>query len=93
MKYGSEGEKACLGAILVLKNRDVVSFAISRGNNNRLVFKTFNLAIRRYPDAHSLFHSDRGFQYTSKLFKAKLDKQKMKQVCPWSADGWLLGHP
>ena len=37
------------------------------------------MAIRKYPNAHPLFHSDRGFQYTSKLFKTKLDKQEMVQ--------------
>lgn len=79
MKYGSEGEKAYLSAILDLKGRDIVSFAIGKHNNNQLVFDTFDLAIQKYPDAHPLFHSDRGFQYTSKLFKAKLDKQKMQQ--------------
>ena len=79
MKYGSEGEKAYLSAILDLKGRDVVSFAIGKHNNNHLVFDTFDLAIQKYPDAHPLFHSDRGFQYTSKLFKAKLDKQGMQQ--------------
>lgn len=79
MKYGSEGEKAYLSAILDLKGRDIVSFAIGKSNNNQLVFETFDLAIRKYPDAHPLFHSDRGFQYTSKIFKAKLDKQGMQQ--------------
>ena len=79
MKYGSEGEKAYLSAILDLKGRDIVSFAIGRHNSNQLVFETFDLAIQKYPDAHPLFHSDRGFQYTSKLFKAKLDKQGMQQ--------------
>ena len=79
MKYGTEGEKAYLSAILDLKGRDIVSFAIGKHNNNQLVFDTFDLAIQKYPDAHPLFHSDRGFQYTSKLFKAKLDKQGMQQ--------------
>ena len=79
MKYGSEGEKAYLSAILDLKGRDIVSFAIGKSNNNQLVFETFDLAIQKYPDAHPLFHSDRGFQYTSKVFKTKLDKQKMTQ--------------
>ena len=78
MKYGSEGEKAYLSAILDLKGRDIVSFAVGKSNNNQLVFKTFDLAVAKYPDAHPLFHSDRGFQYTSKQFKAKLDKQGMK---------------
>ena len=80
MKYGSEGEKAYLSAILDLKGRDIVSFAIGRHNNNQLVFETFDLAIQKYPDAHPLFHSDRGFQYTSKQFKEKLDKQGMSDV-------------
>jgi len=79
MKYGSEGKKAYLSAILDLKGKDIVSFAIGKSNNNQLVFETFDLAVQKYPDAHPLFHSDRGFQYTSKQFKAKLDEQKMKQ--------------
>ena len=52
---------------------------IGKSNNNQLVFETFDLAIQKYPDAHPLFHSDRGFQYTSKRFKTNLDKQKMTQ--------------
>lgn len=79
MKYGSEGKKAYLSAILDLKVRDIVSFAIGKSNNNQLVFETFDLAVQKYPDAHPLFHSDRGFQYTSKSFKEKLDKQGMQQ--------------
>ena len=79
LKYGSIGEKAYLSAILDLKGRDIVSFAIGKSNNNQLVFETFDLAVKKYPDAHPLFHSDRGFQYTSKLFKAKLEKQGMEQ--------------
>lgn len=79
MKYGSIGEKLYLSAIMDLKSRDIVSFAISRHNNNQLVFETFDSAIKKHPNAHPLFHSDRGFQYTSKFFKAKLDKQNMIQ--------------
>lgn len=78
MKYGNS-DKLYLSAILDLKGRDIVSFAIGKANNNQLVFDTFNLAIQKHPDAHSLFHSDRGFQYTSKTFKAKLDAAKMPQ--------------
>lgn len=73
------GEKAYLSVSLDLKGRDIVSFSIGKSSNNRLVFKTFDLAVEKYPDAHPLFHSDRGFRYTSKQFKAKLDKQGMKQ--------------
>ena len=79
MKYGSEGEKAYLSAILDLKGRDIVSFAIGKSNNNQLVFETFDLAVNKYPDAHPLFHSDRGYQYTSKTFYEKLQTAKMRQ--------------
>ena len=67
-KYGNN-EKLYLSAILDLKDKSIVSFAMGKSNNNRLVFDTFDLAVTKYPDAHPLFHSDRGFQYTSKQFK------------------------
>ena len=41
MKYGARGEKTYLSAILDLKSRDIVSFAIGRHNNNQLVFETY----------------------------------------------------
>ena len=78
LKY-DDGEKLYLSAILDLKDNSIVSFAISKSNNLRLVFDTFDLAVTKYPDAHPLFHSDRGFQYTSKAFKTKLDKAGMTQ--------------
>ena len=79
MKYGPNGEKAYLSAILDLKSRDIVSFAMGRHNNNQLVFDTLDLAIAKYPGARPLFHSDRGYQYTSRQFRAKLNAQGMQQ--------------
>lgn len=75
----ANGEKLYLSAILDLKDKGIVSFAHSRRNDNPLVFRTFDLALSQYPDAHPLFHSDRGFQYTSKRFRAKLDRAGMRQ--------------
>ena len=49
------------------------------GDDNRLVFKTFDKAIKANPDAKPIFHSDRGFQYTSKTFQRKLLNQEMQQ--------------
>lgn len=77
-KYGN-GEKLYLSAILDLKDREIVSFAYGKCNNNQLVFDTFDLAVTKYPGAHPLFHSDRGFQYTSRAFKTKLDEARMTQ--------------
>lgn len=78
MKYG-DNEKLYLSAILDLKDKGIVSYAIGHRNNNRIVFDTFDMAVSRYPDAHPLFHSDRGFQYTSRQFKTKLDSAGMTQ--------------
>ena len=72
-------EKIYLSAILDLYDRSIVSYVISTRNDNKLVFDTFDKAIRDNPDVHPIFHSDRGFQYTSKIFKVKLDNNNMIQ--------------
>lgn len=64
-------KKLYLSAILDLYDRYPVSHVISCRNDNHLVFQTFEKAIAANPDAKPLFHSDRGFQYTSKVFKRK----------------------
>lgn len=78
-KVPGEKKKLYLSAILDLYDRYPVSFVIGTRNDNRLVFKTFDKAITANPDAKPLFHSDRGFQYTSKVFQRKLKEQKMEQ--------------
>ncbi|MGJ8753809.1 IS3 family transposase [Clostridium botulinum] len=78
MKYGIGG-KAYLSAILDLADKSIVSFVIGHSNNNTLVFKTFDITHEQHPDAKPLFHSDGGFQYTSKNFKKKLDDADMTQ--------------
>jgi transposase InsO family protein len=78
MKYGLGG-KAYLSAILDLSDKSIVSFVMGHSNNNLLVFKTFDIAHSRYPESNPIFHSDRGFQYTSKTFKMKLDNAGMIQ--------------
>jgi transposase InsO family protein len=77
-KYG-DGGKMYLSAILDLKDKSIVAYAVGHSNNNKLVFDTFDAAVHKYPDAKPLFHSDRGFQYTSKVFRAKLDAQGIIQ--------------
>ena len=72
-------KKLYLSAIIDLYDRFPVAHVISARNDNRLVFKTFDKAIAANPDAKPIVHSDRGFQYTSKMFKKKLEKQGMEQ--------------
>jgi len=74
-----DGTKAYLSAILDLYDNSIISYALGHSNNNALVFDTFDKAIKANPNASPLFHSDRGFQYTSKLFKKKLDNIKATQ--------------
>lgn len=76
---GAEVKKLYLSAILDLYDRRIVAYKIGESNNNPLVFDTFDEAVRLNPDAHPLFHSDRGFQYTNKTFHAKLVAHNMRQ--------------
>lgn len=71
--------KLYLSAILDLYDRSIVAYVVSTRNDNKLVFDTFEQAILANPDAHPLFHSDRGFQYTGKVFQFKLSQQAMEQ--------------
>ena len=43
------------------------------------MFDTFDDAVKDNPDAHPMFHSDRGFQYTNRAFHAKLEAAGMMQ--------------
>lgn len=72
-------KKLYLSAIIDLYDRSTVSYVISGRNDNKLVFKTFDKSIASNPDAKPIFHSDRGFQYTSKVFQRKLKEQEMQQ--------------
>lgn len=75
----SNGTKAYLSAIIDLYDNSIVSYVLGQSNNNKLVFDTFDIAIEANPSAKPLFHSDRGYQYTSKTFKLKLDNVSATQ--------------
>jgi len=76
---GPETRKVYLSAILDLYDRRIVASAIGDHNDNRLVFDTLDAAVTANPGVHPLFHSDRGFQYTSRSFHSKLQAAKIKQ--------------
>ena len=88
-------KKVYLSGILDLCGNRIVSYMISMSNNNKLVFDTFDLAIEANPGAKPLLHSDRGFQYTSRIFKKKLDqigaKQSMSRVSKCIDNGPMEG--
>lgn len=93
-KHGVSG-KAYLSAILDLGDNSIVSYVLGHSNNNALVFKTFNLALEENPGAKPLFHSDRGFQYTSRAFRSMLDEagcvQSMSRVSRCIDNGPMEG--
>ena len=76
---GNRTHKLYLSAIIDLYDRRIVAHVISERNDNPLVFKTFDKAVETNPDAHPLFHSDRGFQYTNRTFHHKLERAGMTQ--------------
>ena len=83
-KVIGSNKKVFLSAIIDLYDTSVVAYKLGYSNNNILVFKTFNEALAKNPTAKPLFHSDKGFQYTTKTMKNKIDNidgiQSMSRV-------------
>lgn len=75
----ADSRKLYLSPIMDLYDNSIIEYELSFKNTNYLVFKMFDKAIRRYPKARPIFHSDRGFQYTSSIFKTKLQNSGMTQ--------------
>lgn len=64
-------KRAYLSTIIDLYDRKVVSYKISKFNNNKLVLNTLVEALTKRKDVSNLIiHSDQGFQYTSFEYKA-----------------------
>ena len=82
-KYGTGEEeqkgKIYLSAIVDLCDKRPVAYVYSDYNDNPLVFATFDQAIEKNPGAKPIFHSDRGYQYTSKEFRQKVVTAGMTQ--------------
>ena len=65
-----KGNRAYLSSIIDLYDKKIVSYVISRFNNNKLIIDTLNEALAKRKDVHGLIlHSDQGFQYTSNEYK------------------------
>ncbi len=79
LKIPGSNKKLYLSAILDLYDRSVVSYVVQRLNNNHLIFQTFDQAVEQNPGAKPMFHSDRGFQYTSRVFQRRLEENGMEQ--------------
>ncbi len=73
--------------IIDLYSRKVISYSVRSKMDVNLVVDTFNkaFAARNYPE-NLIFHSDRGSQYTSKIFRKLLDRCNVIQS--FSAKGY-----
>lgn len=82
-KYGTgEDEKKgkiYLSVILDLCGNRPVAIEYSDHNDNPLVLNTFDKALSANPGAKPISHSDRGYQYTSKIFRQKIVDAGMTQ--------------
>jgi transposase InsO family protein len=74
-----DNRKLYLSPIMDLYDNSIIEYEFSHRNTNRLVFKMFDRAIQKNPRAKPIFHSDRGFQYTNRIFKARIDAAGMIQ--------------
>lgn len=72
IKVPKTGQKLFLSSILDLYDRSVISWNISPRNDSVLVDETLNRALESSPEACTMFHSDRGFQYTRPIFASRL---------------------
>lgn len=72
-------QKLYLSAIIDLYDRSIVSYIISCRNDNDLVFRTFEKAMEANPGVTPLLHSDRGYQYTSRVFRKMLEDSEIIQ--------------
>lgn len=71
----TNGQKLYLCGIMDLYDNSIVSYTTSTTPNNHQLYETYNKAIKFNPNAEPIFHSDRGYQYTSNIFKSMLEKQ------------------
>lgn len=65
--YGNH-QKAYISAIIDRYDMSIVSFVISKNNDNKLVMDTVKEAYKKNPGVRPIIHSDRGFQYTSREY-------------------------
>ena len=75
--------------ILDLYSRKIVGWSMYKNMKTELVIKALQMAIINRDPSHDLiFHSDRGAQYTSELFRNELQINKIKQSISRKGNCW-----
>ena len=78
-----------LATVIDLASRRVVGWAMADHMRAELVCEALEMAIaRRRPEPGLIFHSDRGSQYTSKLFRGLLERHSIRQSLARPGQCW-----
>ena len=78
-----------LATVIDLASRRVVGWAMADHMRAELVCEALQMAIaRRRPEPGLIFHSDRGSQYTSKLFRGLLERHGIRQSLAKPGQCW-----
>jgi putative transposase len=79
-EFKVQGQKLYLSPLLDLYNREIVSYAVSKTPEFRLVREMLEQAFRKVPDPDSLMiHSDQGWQYQMKIYQRMLKEKGITQ--------------
>jgi putative transposase len=78
IKY-KNNKKLYLSAIMDLYNNEILTYKISSNNNNDLVISTITDILDKNKLDGAILHSDRGIQYTSRLYNTILKENKIIQ--------------
>ncbi|EPZ1654648.1 DDE-type integrase/transposase/recombinase, partial [Escherichia coli] len=71
VKY-KNNKKLYLSAIMDLYNNEILTYKIGSNNNNDLVINTITDILSKNKLDGAILHSDRGIQYTSRLYNTIL---------------------
>lgn len=77
LQYGN-GKKAYISTIIDRFDLSIISYVISKRNDNKIVMDTIKKDFEIDPSAHPIIHSDRGFQYTFREYKNLKEKYWFK---------------
>lgn len=78
-----------LAVVLDLHSRKVVGWSMNKEMKTELVLDALNMAVLdRKPNTGLLFHSDRGVQYASEAFKARLKQLGIQQSMSRKGNCW-----
>ncbi len=91
----SNGNKAYLSAVYDLHSHSIVAYHLGKHNNNQLVKTTIDQIASKIIPNVTVFHSDRGFQYTSNMFHQWIEEtgaiQSMSRVSRCIDNGPMEG--